>query len=61
MLTVLISTSEYEILKEYEAMMEAQEDDELISMVKERVSKPYKTISQKDLLKALDIKPEELN
>ena len=49
---VLISTSEYERL---------QEDAELISIVKERVAKPYKTISQKDLLKALNIKPEELN
>lgn len=58
---VLISTSEYERLKEYEAMMEAQEDDELINIVKERISKPYKTISQADLLKALNIEPVELN
>jgi len=57
---VLISTSEYERLKQYETMIEELEDEELSSLVEKRISKPYKTISQNELLKSLNIKPEEL-
>lgn len=58
---VLISTSEYERLKHFEALIEEQEDEELSKVINERQSKPYKTISQEDLLKSLNIKPDELN
>ena len=57
---VLISTSEYERLKQYETMIEELEDEELSSLVEKRISEPYKTISQNELLKSLNIKPEEL-
>ncbi|MEA1917409.1 MAG: hypothetical protein U9N42_07750 [Campylobacterota bacterium] len=57
---VLISTAEYERLKQYEALMEVKEDKELIKIVEDRLSKPYETISHADMLKSLNINPEEL-
>ncbi len=57
---VLISTNEYERLKQYEVMMEELENEELIKIVEERTSKPYKTISHSDMMKRLNITSNDL-
>ncbi len=57
---VLISTAEYERLKEYELRMEELENEEIFKIVEERLSKPYKTISQSEMLKRLNINLNEL-
>lgn len=57
---VLISTNEYERLKRYETLMEEQEDTKIVSILEERLSKPYKTISHDEMLKRLNITPKEL-
>ena len=54
---VLISKDEYERM--YIALEEI-EDQEIVKIVKERLSEPYKTISHEEMLKRLDINPNEL-
>ena len=55
---VLISKDEYEKMQ---MAMETLEDRELINTAEQRLSKPYKTISQEDMLKSLNINPSELS
>lgn len=54
---VLISKDEYENMKE---TMKYYEDQEIKNTIKDRVSKPYKTISQEDMLKELGINSKDL-
>lgn len=54
---VLVSKDEYEKMS---TALKEMENQEIFSIVEERLSKPYKTISQEEMLKRLNIKPEEL-
>ena len=55
---ILISKDDYERMSE---ALEYIENQEIANILKERIAKPYKTISQEELLKSLNIKPNELN
>ena len=55
---VLISKDDYERMSE---ALEYIENQEIVNTIKERTAKPYKTISQEEMLKSLDIKPAELD
>lgn len=57
---VVISTDEYERLKEIDRLIEEQEDKEILKIVENRTSKPYKTISQDELLKNLNISQDDI-
>ncbi len=57
---VLISTTEYERLKQYEEIMEELENAELLKIVEERTSKPYETISHIEMMKKLNITDKDL-
>ncbi|SFV62720.1 hypothetical protein MNB_SV-13-1877 [hydrothermal vent metagenome] len=54
---VLVSKYEYEKMKEALAFLEHQE---IYTLIKERTSKPYKTLSHKEMLKAFDIDENDL-
>jgi len=54
---VLISKDEYEVMKE---ALELLEHQEIYNTVKERTSKPYKTVSHEDMLKHFDIDKNDL-
>ncbi len=54
---VLISKDEYERMS---LALENMENQEIIKIVEERTSKPYKSVSHKDMLKTLNINPSEL-
>ena len=55
---VLISKDDYERMSE---ALEYVENQEIVQLIKERIAKPYKTISQKEMLESLNIKPDELD
>ena len=55
---ILISKDDYERMSE---ALEYIENQEILNTLKERTAKPYKTISQEEMLKSLNIKPDELN
>lgn len=55
---VLISTEEYERLKQYEEMVENMS---IMKIVEDRVSKPYKTISFEDMAKKHNIDLSKLD
>ncbi len=55
---VLVSKDDYERMSE---ALEYVDNQEILTIIKERTSKAYKTISQEEMLKSLDIKPEELD
>jgi PHD/YefM family antitoxin component YafN of YafNO toxin-antitoxin module len=55
---VLVSKEDYERMSE---ALEYVDSQEIASMIKERTAKTYKTISQEEMLKSLNIKPEELD
>lgn len=58
---VLISTTEYERLKQYEDMMEAVENQELLKIVEERSKTPLSEyISFEDMAKKFDINTKTL-
>ena len=57
---VLISTTEYERLKQYEEMMENLENEELLQIVEKRTAQPYEAISHLDMMKRLNITDEDL-
>jgi len=54
---VLVSKDEYERMSE---ALEYIENQEITKMIQERTAKPYKTISHEEMLKSLNIKPDEL-
>jgi PHD/YefM family antitoxin component YafN of YafNO toxin-antitoxin module len=54
---ILISKEEYERMNK---ALEEIENQDIIQTLEERLDKPYKTISHKDMLKALDIDKNEL-
>lgn len=54
---VLISKDEYERMCN---ALEEKENQEIISIVNERINTQYKTISHEDMLKNLNISPSEL-
>ena len=55
---VLVSKDEYERMSE---ALELLEHQEIYKIVKERTSKPYKTISMEDMAKSLDIDLDKLD
>ena len=55
---VLISKDDYERMHE---ALEYIENQEIANTIKERTAKPYKTISHEEMLKSLNIDPDELN
>ena len=55
---VLVSKEDYERMSE---ALEYVDSQEIATMIKERTAKAYKTISQEEMLKSLNIKPEELD
>ena len=55
---VLISKDDYERMSE---ALEYIENQEIANTIKERTSKSYKTISHEEMLKSLNIDPDELN
>ncbi len=54
---VLVSKDEYERMSE---ALEYIENQEITKMIQERTAKPYKIISHEEMLKSLNIKPDEL-
>ena len=54
---VLISKDEYENMKE---ALDYIEHQKIYNIIKERTSKPYKTVSHKDMLKHFDIDIDDL-
>ncbi len=57
---VVISTDEYERLKKLDELIEEQEDKELLKIIKDRTSRPFKTISQDELLERLNISKDSI-
>jgi len=55
---VLVSKEDYERMSE---ALEYVDNQEIATMIKERTAKPYKTVSQEEMLKSLNIKSEELD
>ena len=55
---ILISKDDYERMSE---ALEYIENLEIANILKERTAKTYTTISQEEMLKSLNIEPEELN
>ena len=55
---ILISKDDYERMSE---ALEYIENQEIANAIKERTAKPYKTISHEEMLKGLNIDPDELN
>jgi len=55
---ILISKDDYERMSE---ALEYIENQEIANTIKERTAKPYKTISHEEMLKSLNIDPDELN
>jgi len=55
---VLVSKDDYERMSE---ALEYLDNQEILAIIKERTSKAYKTISQEEMLKSLNIKSEELD
>ncbi len=55
---VLVSKDDYERMSE---ALKYVENQEIANMIKERTAKPYKTISQDEMLKSLNVKPDELD
>ena len=54
---VMVSKDEYERMS---IALEKMENQEIFRIVEERMSKPYKTISQEEMLMRLNIDPSEL-
>jgi len=54
---VLVSKDEYEKMS---IALEEMENQEIFRIVEERLAKPYKTISHEEMLKRLNIDPNEL-
>ena len=54
---VLVSKDEYERMQ---IAIEELEDQEIMRIAEERLSKPYETISHEEMLKRLNIDPKEL-
>ncbi len=57
---VVISTQEYDELKNIQEYLEAKEDEELLKIAQERMNMPSKGISHQQMLKMLDIDPKDL-
>ena len=55
---VLVSKDDYERMRE---ALKYIEDQEIADLIKERTAKPYKTISQEEMLKSLNIDSDELD
>ena len=55
---VLVSKDDYERMSE---ALEYVDNQEILTIIKERTAKAYKTISQDEMLKSLNIEPEELD
>jgi PHD/YefM family antitoxin component YafN of YafNO toxin-antitoxin module len=57
---VLVSKDEYERMQGVIELLEELEDQEIMRIAEERLSKPYKTISHEEMMKRLNIDPKEL-
>ena len=55
---VLVSKDDYERMSE---ALEYVDNQEILAIIKERTAKAYKTISQDEMLKSLNIEPKELD